>query len=222
MLEHMAEYLTALVTFIVGLVALEVYQKQKRDFKKTAARILLIEIENAERQLQVINQNGEPKNLAENLYLMPSASWEKYRHLFAQDFTPREWDTITNFYNRCLQFDEAVKYDSVSFKQDIEAFRTSINAILAAKAGKMIEDLSQDATENELAATGESYRKFRDELSALYMTPSNLHMYSPQKPVTDAVAAIKNLDGGLSLTTVGVKLRKLAKQGFFARLFNQR
>lgn len=218
----MEAYITAAVTFIVGLVALEVYRKQKRDNKKTAARILLIEIENAERQLTIISENGEVQNLAENLYLMPSSSWEKYRHLFAQDLTPREWDTITNFYNKCQQFDEAVRYDSLSFKQNVEAFRNSINFVLALKAGEIAANASDEITDNETDIMNINYRKFRDLVTELYMSGPNLYMYSPQKPLNDAIAATRNLDRTLSITTVGIKLRNISKQSIWSRIFHHR
>jgi len=218
----MEQYIGAIVTLLVGLTALEVYRKQKRDNKKTAARILLIEIENAERQLQIINENGEPSNLAENIYLMPSSSWSKYRHLFAQDFSPREWDTITNFYNKCLQFDDAVKYDNLSFKQNVEAYRNSVNLVLALKAGELTSNIQDNSDTNETTIVNSEYLNFRDNLTTLYMSANNLYMYSPQKAINDAVAAIKNLDKTLSLTTIGTKLRRVSRQGFWARVFNHK
>lgn len=215
-------YVQAGVTLLVGLVAFEVYRRQKRDHKKTAARIILIEIENAERQLQTIS-SSESDTLTENTYLMPSSSWEKYRHLFAQDFTPREWDTITNFYNRCALFDEAVTFNSLAFKQNVEAFRKSINFALVLQASQLINGTdSSDTSEATGALIREEYIRFRDSLISLYMSPSNLYMYNPQKPLNDAVAATKSIDRTISLSSIGTKLRKVSKQGLFERVFRRK
>lgn len=210
----MESYLSASVTLLVGLVALEVYRRQKRDEKKNAARILLVEIENAERQLSVIKESGNDGNLSENSKLMSSSSWEKYRHMFGQDFTSREWDTISDFYNRCLQYDKAVEYDGSSFYHDIEAFRTSINNALSLGLANII------ASNNELSSDEviEEYSVYKEKLVDAYMSPKNLHMYSPTKPINDAAKALKDLNSTLSLTSVGDKLRRMSRQSIWQRI----
>lgn len=209
----MENYATASVTLIVGFVALEVYRRQKRDHKKTAARILLVEIENAERQLNIIK---ESEKLSENSRLMSSSSWEKYRHLFGQDFTAREWDTISDFYTRCIQYDKAIDYDGSSIYHDIEAFRTSLNNALALSAANII--VSNPALTNDEVV--QEYVVFRDKLDKAYM--SNLLPYSPNKPVNDATRALQGLDTTLSLTSIGDKLRKIAKPTLWQRISHGR
>ena len=217
----MEQYLQAGVTILVGLGAFEVYRRQKRDHKKTAARIILIEIENAERKLQTLtNQEGD--ELVENTYLMPSASWKIYRHLFAQDFLPREWDTITNFYERCAQYDEAVRFDSMSFTQNTEAYRKSINLVLAFQASQLISGIDHsDTPEQTGASVREEYIKFRDSVTSLYMSPNNLYMYKPVKALNDAAAATESIDRTISLTSIGLKLKRIARPGLFERIFRR-
>jgi hypothetical protein len=223
----MSDYLGPTVTLLVGFVALLVYQKQKRDNKRDAANILLIEIEGAEKQLQVLKDGGTPKGLKESFYLMPSASWSKYRHLFARNFTAREWDIITNFYARCKQFDEAVTWNGTFIRQDIEAYRTSINLALALAAltcVQAIDDTSEGADSDEhdkIAAADNKYVVLRERLTRLYMEPKNLYTYDPQKPINDAVGAIGSVDGTISTSTIGTKLRKTAKPTFFQRIFSR-
>lgn len=183
----MESYITAGVTLLVGLVALEVYRRQKRDEKKNAARILLVEIENAERQLSVIRESGNDKTLSENSRLMSSSSWEKYRHMFGQNFTSREWDTVSDFYNRCLQYDKAVEYDGSSFYHDIEAFRTSVNNALALGVANIIATNPTLTTEE----VDEEYQEYKSKLIDTFMKPKNLHIYSPNKPINDAANALK-------------------------------
>lgn len=213
----MQEYIVAAVTLLVGFVALEVYRRQKRDQRKTAARIILVEIENAERQLSMIKEAGNPEKLSENTRLMSTASWEKYRHLFGQTFTSREWDTISDFYNRCAQYDKAVEYDSSSIYHDIEAIRTGINNALSLGAANIVATNSQLSLE-EIDA---EYRLFKEKLVNTYMARDNLFTYAPNKPLIDATTALKELNTSLSLTSVGDKLRRISRPGIWQRLLNK-
>ena len=206
-------YLTPIVTLIVGFIALEVYRRQKRDHRKTAARILLVEIENAERQLAIIRESNK---LSESVRLMSSSSWEKYRHLFGQVFTAREWDTISDFYNRCIQYDRAVEYDSSSVHHDIEAFRTSVNNALAMGAANIIMT-NPNLSDIEIM---DEYALFKEKMKKAYM--GNFLEYNPTKPVNDAAKALIGLDSTLSLTSVGNKLRRISKPTLWQRISNGR
>ena len=221
----MNTYLEPAITLLVGLIALHVYLKQKRDYKKDAANIVIIEIEAAERQLQIIKEGGSPRTLKENIFLMPSASWSTYRHLFTRDFNSREWDILSDFYNRCNQFDEAVMYNSTFFREDVEAYRLSINQVLAESALGIAKDIvsakDHDDSMKKLEEADKKYIDLRDKILKLYMTPKNLYTYDPQKPINDAVAALDNLQGTILTSTIGVKLRKIAKQTFVQRLFSR-
>ena len=97
---------------------------------------------------------------------MSSSSWEKYRHLFGQDFTAREWDTISDFYNRCIQYDRAVDYDSSNIYHDIEAFRTSVNNALALSAANIIAG-NGSLSDEEVA---QEYVAFKDKLEKIEIT----------------------------------------------------
>lgn len=59
-------FLNALVTFVTGLVAFYVYKKKQRDDKKDAANIILLEVQNAERQLKLVRENIKRDILEEN------------------------------------------------------------------------------------------------------------------------------------------------------------
>jgi hypothetical protein len=221
----METYLGPVVTLVVGFVALLIYQKQKRDHKKDAANILIIEIEGAERQLQTLKEGGAPKTLKEGQYLMPSSSWSKYRHLFARDFTSREWDILTNFYNRCQEFDDAVRYNSTFFRPAGEAYRTSINRVLAEAAIEIAKDSEKDPEEDSQKKLDAADKKYLDRIARaikLYMEPKNLYTYDPQKPINDAVTALGSMESTISTSTIGVKLRKIAKQSLLQRIFSKR
>ena len=220
----MEQYISAIVTFIVGFVALFVYLKQKRDHKKDAANILLIEIEAAERQLQIVKESGAPQELKEGSFLMPSSSWSTYRHLFARDLSPREWDIITNFYTKCKQFDESVDYNSSFFKQDVEAYRLSINSALALIAKDVSINIDEGPSQDEsliFDAANEHYRRIAGRAKNLFMNVENIYRYEPNKPISDAIDALATLDTGISTGTIGIKLRRIAKPGFATRFFKK-
>lgn len=224
-MNFMEDYIGSVVTLIVGFVAFFIYKKQKRDLKKDAANILIIEIEGAERQLQTLKEAGTPKTLKEGMFLMPSSSWSKYRHLFARDFTNREWDILTNFYNRCHGFDDAVKYNGSFFRQDVEAYRTSINRVLAQASLDVVYEMDKDTEKDEAKKFENANTKYLERISKaikLYMEPQNLYAYDPQKPLNNAVAALGSLESTISTGTIGVKLRKIAKQPLFQRIFSKR
>lgn len=211
-------WVTAAVALVVGSAAFGVYIWQKRDQKKTAARILLVEIENAERQLSIIKKTGNDDSLSESVRLMPTTSWEKYRHLFGRTFTSREWDTVSDFYNRCSQYDKAVDYDSTSITRDIEAWRTSVNHALALVISiSLLNDSSGQLTDREFE---DQYRELGRRLTEVYMKPSNLFIYKPVKPLKEATDALKELTETLSLTSVGDKLRKVSRPNLWQRIFN--
>ncbi|MEO5949871.1 MAG: hypothetical protein ABIQ04_00310 [Candidatus Saccharimonadales bacterium] len=208
---------TAAVTLIVGLGVFGVYLWQKIDHKKTIARIILIEIENAEGQLVAIKGN-ESDSLPENTLLMPTSSWEKYRHLLGRDFSSREWDTVSDFYNRCSRYDKAINYDGSSLEHDIEAFRTSVNGALAFGLAVTILGDTSVMSDDELDG---QYVEFRRRVTNTFMKPENLFLYKPNKPLYEATKAIKDLNGTLSLTSVGDKLRKISKPNIWQRIFSK-
>ena len=140
----------AFVTLFVGLGAFRIYTKQKDDAKRDAANIILLEIESAEQQLQIITQNEQQDSLAENIYLMKNSSWDEYRYLFVRDFDRNEWDKISDFYSKCYQYDEAVTSNNKYFGANVEKIQLQIQGILAGFA--------RDYTDKILAATDEAQK----------------------------------------------------------------
>ena len=208
--------LSSVVTLVVGLGAFRIYKKQKHDAKRDAANVILLEIENAEQQLQVINQNQQQGSLAENIYLMKNSSWDSYRYLFVRDFDRNEWDKISDFYNKCHQYDEAVTFNNKYFGSNVEKTQLQLQRVLAGFA--------KDFTDAILAATTD---REKSDLKDLYGQRKNLfvdsyglrvndadflppYFYNPQKPVNDAKAILSTIETDLSLTSVGIKLKRMA------------
>jgi hypothetical protein len=156
--------------------------------------------------------------------LFLAAAWPKYRHLFARNLTAREWDIITNFYARCKQFDEAVSYNNTFFRQDVEAYRASINSVLAQAALSCATGMENDSEKDEqklFEKTDKKYIELAAKVIKIYMEPKNLYTYDPQKPINDAIDALGSLDGTISTSTIGIKLRRIAKPTLLQRIFSR-
>ncbi len=215
--QHMGNFLysnffVGLVALGVGVAAYSVYSKQKRDSKRDSANIILLEIEHAEQQMQIVTQTQESESLNENIYLMRVASWEKYRYLFVRDFDRNEWDKVTDFYDKCQRYDTAVRYNNTFFKANEENLRTNLHRVLADYADEYVSTAS-NATPTERTEAERVYLEKRQSFIDMYMrtTQGYLYMYNPIKPVNDAKTVLSSIETSLSLTSVGIKLKRLAR-----------
>ncbi len=72
-------------TFLVGFFAIFIYLKQKWDYKRDAASIILMEIRNAEKVIDLMKKHGVA--ISESMEkLLPSNNWIKYNYLFIKNF----------------------------------------------------------------------------------------------------------------------------------------
>ncbi len=201
--------LSPIITLVVGFVAYIIYLKQRDDSKKDAANVILIEIQNAERILKQ-SKHSLTKLSIPNLDepTMQVESWSKYKYLFIRDFDRDEWDAITDFYNKCQVYDDAVKASNSSFQKNEEQYRVNIQKVssdFVLKFGpKLLSENDQQKRELIKKDLSERIIRFRD----LYLEVAQL--YSPNKPVIDASRLVNELTNNLSQTTIGIKLKALA------------
>lgn len=131
-----------LVTFLVGLVALYVYQKQRIDRKKDAANIILLEIKNAEAHLTVARDAVLNEHyLPDAIFTMRTSNWEKYGYLFARDFTAEEWNMINTFYEKCYLYDQAVLNEGKYYQEKFNQTRSGLNAALSTYIQSYLNDV---------------------------------------------------------------------------------
>jgi len=209
-----SSFFIAVTTLAVGTFAYRVYRRQKRDDKSDAAKVMLLEIEGAEQTLQSqrINEtqpftpSGE-----EDLYLMPLASWGKYKYLFVRNFDRNEWDKISDFYLRCQVYDEAVRFQVSVVKKNQEELRFNVQRILADYADKYIRSLKGKSTIQQVQLE-QDYIAERKLFTDTYVNTQPTHMftYIPVMPYNDAIRALKGLDKSISLTSIGIKLKHIA------------
>jgi hypothetical protein len=221
MIDHIvhffdSNFFVGLVTLVVGTVAFRIYNKQKVDAKRDAANVILLEIQSAEQQLQIITQNQTPGALAENFYLMKNSSWDKYRYHFVRDFDRNEWDKITDFYNKCLEYDTATESFNSSWGSNVKNAQAHVLRILADYAQAFVNDLGGAKTAEKKDAIRKKYEAKKAEFISSYGVIQNdqnfdaPYFYNPQKPVIQAKAVLDTIETSLSLTSVGVKLKNMA------------
>lgn len=203
--------LTPVATLFVGFYALILYNRQKRDTKKDAANIILLEIQYAETVLNTAQRTLEDtvQTLPSDVITMPNENWSKYKYLFVNDFSASEWEAITNFYNRCQLFDEAVRTNSSYFQKNEEQIRINIQRRTADLTKQYMNRI------NNAKRVGEK-EKLRSELQTKVTEYINLYLsinaqYYPQKSTNDAKLSLNMLKLNISLPGALSKLEALAK-----------
>lgn len=204
----------AIITFVVGIFGLYLYHRRKQDFKRRAARIILLEIRNAENQLKDarawmdINTEGP---LPEHLYAMPSDSWSDNKHLFVDDLKPTEWNSINEFYDLCQLYDEAIKHNDSRFAEQEKEVRRNVHKVMYKYAVECGEaSVLANDEEGEQAAI-DTYFKYRDSAVRIITDSDYMHIYTAVKQIGAVNQYLKNVNFNLSTSTVGQKLEKLSK-----------
>ena len=93
------------VTVVVGLLAIYIYFRQRRDRKRDAARLILQEIRYAEQQIRNF-RIAQSYSLASKL--LPTNSWNDNIHLFIKDLKETEIDMISAFYSKATYIDSLI------------------------------------------------------------------------------------------------------------------
>ena len=98
-----SNFFIALVTLIVGGLAIYLYLKQKTDKKRDAASLILQEIRYAEQQIRNARSMGANYYFANKL--LPTNNWDNNIHLFVNDLDEIEIDLISQFYSQATYLD---------------------------------------------------------------------------------------------------------------------
>lgn len=135
-----SNFFIAIVTLFVGGFAIGLYKKQKSDYKRDVALLILQEIRYAEHQVRSsrdFSLNAE--NYPLSTKLLPTNSWYKNIHLFMGDFEQPQIDAISRFYAEVEYIDLVI--------ERISDYKTSIiEEELSDLSGKVIqrEEISSD------------------------------------------------------------------------------
>jgi len=94
--------ITGILTIIVGFSAIYLYIRQKREYKRDAASLILQEIRYAEQQIRNFKVLG---SYPLSVKLLPTNNWNNHIHLFVKDFKETELDLISDFYAKSAYLD---------------------------------------------------------------------------------------------------------------------
>lgn len=184
-----SNFFVALVTFLSVVTVIWIYKKQKEDEKVKAAKVIWVEIADAENLLDNFKKNGI--NLANNRQIISVNSWNKNKHLFAHEFDERGLRLIDNFYAECelinRELDEA--YSLPVYWQD--------KARVIAEKHITFSENSKDLQEYELKKAS---LKFFEE---------DTYWWQPSGPKQQMVERIKLIQY-VSTTPTGEKLKDIA------------
>lgn len=117
-LETRTNALTAFVTFLVGILVVYLYVKQKEDTKRDAAKIILQEIRRAEDIIFDYKENGSYQFAKK---IIATNNWSKNIHLFVGDLDNDELDKISDLYSTGEYLDSLIKEISkITLDDDVE------------------------------------------------------------------------------------------------------
>lgn len=186
-----SNFFIALITLTVGGFAIGLYIRQKRDFKRDAANIILMEIRHAEKEAERMKAVGvESSNTVK--IILPTNNWIKHNYLFIKDLDRDELDLINNFYNQCSAIDGALSQMSIS--KQLEQKGSCIHNILVQIAKDAISQADFD-------------NKKKNFLDIIH---DEAYVFRPDAPLNTIIKGLNNLTM-ITTSTAGGKLKKIAK-----------
>lgn len=184
-----ADYLTSLVTFLVGFVAFVVYKAQKRDEKQSAATIIVMDIRQAEATVHSILERGHVDLWMKSVF--SENNWAKYKHLFASSFSADDFASFNRFFDSWNELIAARKRMADIF-----------HASLCEKAALLQQKLAE--IDNPHTPEGaEERQKIIDRINR------EEYLFDPHEPKNRILHSL-SLMGRLSNTVAFEKLRKQA------------
>jgi hypothetical protein len=193
------DYFSGLSTLIAGSVAWLVYHNQKKDEKRKAALVLLVEIRNAEERITQIRDQIANSSSADFPSVLSNRSWNRYSHLFVNDFDQDELKLINSFYDYAELIEDLGKRNNNFFWINTEE-RARANQWSNAQ---IIKELALGNCE-ELSSKIENIKKLYDSEFNKYYTD-----YTPQK-TKSGIGIYLNKVQTITTSSCGIKLKKIA------------
>lgn len=201
--------LQTFVALVVGAFVFIQYRVNKRDKVRDAASLIVVEIQTATRTIKDIKKRLANKVLESDVSVMPSNSWKDNRQLFAKFLDRDEWDTMEDFYDRAALLDDAVKYNSQMFRNDVEQIRTNKQR---AAADFAIDTVNQIGTGTNKGDVAEIFSGKVSVYDTLYMSKQGELAYTPSQVVDDARRYIENIPDVLN-SPAYEKMKQISKKG---------
>lgn len=190
-------------TLISAWVVIAVYLFQKQDEKTKSARILLMEIRNAEKSLEEIKKELTTNNaVSDAVFTLPVNSWISYRHLFVKDFDPDELELINNFYNYCFLTESAVQ----RFKQVVNKAGDEKIKLYQQKLAELLYELKSEPDQKKYKERYEEYKqKIVDGFN------NEVKYFSPDLEIYKVKMYLPNIRY-VTTSSCGKKLKQLARE----------
>lgn len=195
-----SNFFSGIITLVVGSVAIYLYLRQKIDFKRDNASIILMEIRHAEKSLDGLKSGNAIINQFD-IKILPTNNWKKYNYLFIDDLDRDELDLINNFYNQCEIIDKNLE-------------QISINVQLAQKHNCLHQAIIQIALEESKIDPGninlneQNFKSKKERFLELTKRDNTTFIPDATKNAIDrALKSAKNI----TTTSAGNILKKIAK-----------
>lgn len=210
------------VTAFAAFVAWALYDKQRRDQRREAAKSVLSEIERAENRipnlkktLKSIQEGGTP----DSMRLLDMDSWGKAQYLLAGKLPEDVIVIIGEFYTYCRLIDEALGFIDGVFAKNEAGVRDNGFRVNADYLVKMLDKFKSnpDNTPSIKADNDRLGAEIREKIDAFNNVFPTSYAYRPVKPTNDIKNYLDLLPQGLSQGRVGERLR-LSKLGLFKRI----
>ena len=138
----------------VGLSAMIVYIFQKLDKKRSAATLILGQIDSIEEKIGILKNGHQLNNVVvyHSKTIISENTWEKYKHLFAKELSQSEHRMIQNFFDTAEQL-ERTRADIVMVIKNAWADKSSVEHQII---GEMIKnDVITTSMPNEMRSSKE-------------------------------------------------------------------
>ena len=131
-----------------------VYIFQKRDKKRSAATLILGQIDSIEEKIGILKNGHQLNNVVvyHSKTIISEKTWEKYKHLFAKELSQSEHRMIQNFFDTAEQL-ERTRADIVMVIKNAWADKSSVEHQII---GEMIKnDVITTSMPNEMRSSKE-------------------------------------------------------------------
>lgn len=209
------------VTAVVSLVAVYLYQKQKHDRVKEAAGVILAEIIRAEDRIpdakKSLASTKKNPSSANRVQIITTNSWQTSQHLLSRALPDDVTRSISDFYANCTLLDELLAYIYLAFRENIAEVRRNNFRINADYLKEKIDSVKSNPT-SDIKISETNYKtealieSRRNKFTEIYPTSTS---YYPTKPADDAQIYLDLINDNLSQTRVGEKLR-LIQHGYIS------
>lgn len=149
-----------LITLAVGLFAIYLYLREKKDTKREAALLILQEVRYAEQRVRNFRSYG---SYSFNEKLLPTNSWHKNINLFVKHLKETEIDLISKFFSSAAYLDEVIQTAADNYNK----------SIIEPQTPSVADDLQTKIASADLSESSQKLVKTISEtIEYIYNTPA--------------------------------------------------